>query len=218
MRRLTFVMIGLLTILITNLSAQGKVRIPSSIPVHDFAQNGRALSILQALAEKYHVVVGVHGILLGLDDPIIDIAIKDGTLSDVFDAITKADPRFEWQQNSSGSVYFLTRGTPLPLMDVTVHSFDVENPRDINIDDRLFDVPEIHVWIQEHKCVRGPYVFVIVGIPSPKWREFSVHAKDLPFSSILDEVAAQSRTYFYDASQYMIEPCTVGILWGNPQP
>jgi hypothetical protein len=217
MIRFTLIKNGLLVILVTSLSAQVNAAPPSSIPIHNFAKTDRTLYVLQALAEEYHFVIGVHGVLADEHEPTIEISAKGGVLSDVFDAITKADQRFEWRQNSNGAVHFLTRDVHFSLTDVTVHSFDDDNPGKWEITDRLYDLPEIHDWLQNHKCVM-PIVISIIGQQPPKWRKFSVHAHDISLSALLDEVAAKSRTYFYVAYQYRIEPCQVSIAWGNPQP
>lgn len=217
MKGLTCVMIGLLAIPVTSLSVQINVVKPSSIAVHDVVKNGTARSILQELTEKHHVVIGVYGIIAGVDEPTVDISVKNGTLSDVFDAITKADSRFEWEQTSNGAVHFVTRGAPSTLMDVMVHSFDDKNPRVLDFTGHLLQVPEIRSWLQDHKCSMSHRI-VIAGQPPQEWRKFSVHAADLPLSSMLDQVAAQSRTYYWSAIQDGTKPCELDIGWGNPQP
>lgn len=220
MNKCTTIMFGLFVIMATNVSAQVKAATPLSIPVHNYTlkQKGNTCYVLQALAEKYHVVIGVYGNIPDVDEPTFDISIKDGTLSDVFDAIVKADPQFEWYQGANGAVHFLIQGTPNPLADVTLHSFDDENPQEEEIGDRLFDAPEIQGWLHDHKCVRY-HEIVIMGAGRPKpWDQFSVHARDLPLSSILDEIAAKSHTYYWFAAQFSTKPCKVDIALGNVQP
>jgi hypothetical protein len=221
MNKLSFSTIGLVAILVTNLSAQANVVTASAIPVHNHTQKGKGdtWSVLQALAEKYHVVIGVYGDVTKEreeDTPTFDISIEDGTLGDVFDAITKADPRFEWHQNANGAVHFLTHGTPNPLADVTVHSFDDKNFQEEEIADHLFLLPEIQDWLHDHKCVR--YHEIINGGPPRSWKQFSVHARDLPLSSILEEIAAKSHTYYWFAAQFSTKPCKVDVALGDVQP
>jgi len=210
-------MIGLLAILDTNLNAQVNVVKVSSIPLHDYAKQGDIRYVLRAIAEKFHVVIGVYGNVSTEEDvPIIDISIKGGTLGEVFDDITKADPRFVWYQTANGAVHFQTQGTPNLLADVTVHSFDDKNFQEEDIAGHLFLVPEIQGWLHDHKCVR--YHEIINGGPPRSWQQFSVHTSDLPLSSILDEVAAKSRTYYWEATQFSTKPCRVDIGWGDVQP
>jgi hypothetical protein len=71
------------------LSAQINGAKPSSIPVHDFSVKGGVLGTLNEIAEKFHVVIGVYGDFANHKEPTIDIAIKTGTLKDVFNAVTK---------------------------------------------------------------------------------------------------------------------------------
>lgn len=219
MDKVTFIMVGLLATLVTNLSAQANVVKSSSVPVHNYTQEGKGdmWSVLQALAEKYHVVIGVYGnVSREGDAPTFDISIKDGTLGDVFDAITRADLRFEWYQNANGAVHFVAQGTPNPLADVTVHSFDDKNFQEEEIADHLFSLPEIQDWLHDHKCVR--YHEIINGGPPRSWKQLSVHANDLPLSSILDEIAAKSHTYYWFAAQFSTKPCKVDIEFGDVQP
>jgi hypothetical protein len=142
----------LLAMLVTSLSAQVNVTAPSSIPVHSFVVKGKtAPKILDELAKKYHIIIGIYGSgslsSVGMPAPI-DVKIKDGTLADVFNAIARGNQQFQWQQSSNGAVHFL-QGRAFSLMEVTVHSFDYDNPRWPEITDRLRTIPEIHDWLQD---------------------------------------------------------------------
>src|SRR4030088_2661130 len=75
---------------------------PASIRVDDFTAGSYTLEVVYKLAVKYHVVIGVYGTILDADNRKIDISIKNGMLRDVLDAITKADPRFEWHDSRNG--------------------------------------------------------------------------------------------------------------------
>jgi hypothetical protein len=211
--KLSLIMIFLLALLVTNLNAQASLATPSSIPVHHLAIKAQTpLRILNRLAKKYHLVIGVYGNVAGYQVPI-EVKIRNGTLADVFDAIIRADQRVEWQQGSNGAVHFVVRDAPLPLMDVTVHSFDYENPIWPEITDRLRTIPEINGWLQAHKCSIADDTIFLRGKPPRRWRRFSLHAKDLPVLTILDQIAAESRTYFWHSNQTMSDPCAVTIQW-----
>ena len=62
------------------------------------------------------------------------------------------DQQFKWHQDSNGAVHFVLRGAPLPLMDVTVHLFDYENPQWPEVTVRLRAIPEIGGWLKDHEC------------------------------------------------------------------
>ncbi|HEY3038058.1 MAG TPA: hypothetical protein VGJ66_04935 [Pyrinomonadaceae bacterium] len=76
----------------------------SSIVVDDFTAKSYTLGVVYRLAAKYHVVIGVYGTVSAGDNREIDISIKNGTVGDALNAITKADPRFEWHEGSNGAI------------------------------------------------------------------------------------------------------------------
>jgi hypothetical protein len=221
MNRFGFVGIGLLAILVTKLSAQVNIALPSSIPVHDFSAKSYTLEVVYRLAVQYHVVIGSYGRIQGADHKTdnrkIDISIRNGTFGDALDAIAKADPQFEWHRSRNGAIHFVSRGARLSLMDVMVHSFDVDNPQDTDILGRLQSAPAVQRWFQKRKCPKNYSVMGAGGEPIP-WGNFSVHARDLPVSSILDEIAAKSRSYYWSVIQYGSEPCGIVMEWKDPQP
>jgi hypothetical protein len=157
----------------------------------------------------------------------IDVEIEDGTLADVFDAIADrhgvsthqsigsvTDQQFEWHQDSNGAVHFMQRGAPFSLVDVIVQSFDYDNPQWPEITNRLRNVPEVSGWLQEHKCSMPGEEIYIVGEPPEAWTKFSLHVRNLPLSSILDQVAGESRTFYWRAAQITNpDPCYVNIQW-----
>lgn len=233
MSKFAFTLISILATAVLNLSAQVKPATPSSIRVHHFVAKGKtATKILQDLAEKYRLVIGVYGSgdFRFVEMPIgIDVEIEDGTLADVFDAIADShrhslsthqtigsvtDQQFEWHQDSNGAVHFVLRGAPFSLMDVTVHSFDYENPKWPEITDRLRNIPEVSSWLRDHTCLMGNEDIFIGGEPPKPWTKFSVHARNLPLSSILDQITAESNTYYWRAAQVTgPDRCDVSIQW-----
>jgi len=217
MNELTLSIIGVISIMAASLSAQVNAASPSSIPVNDFAAKSYTLEVVSDLAQKYHVVIGAYGTILHANNRTIEISIKGGTLSDALDAITTADPRFEWHESSNNSVHFVPRGAPLSLMNVMVHSFDIDAPQDTDILARLKSAPAVQKWLQKRKCPKDYAVIGAGGEPTP-WRNFSVHARDLPVYSILDEIAAKSRSYYWSVIQYGPEPCAIVMEWKDPQP
>jgi hypothetical protein len=219
MKRLRPAALGMILVATaTGLNAQIGSKAPSSIRVHDFRIKDRtAPKILSKLAKTYRIVIGVYGsgTFSFVDMPApIDVDIKSGTLADVFDTIAAADQQFSWSQGNNGAVHFMLRASPLSLMDVKVHSFDYENPQWPQITARLRTVPEIYGWLQAHKCSMPDQTVRMLGRAPKAWSRFSVHATDLPVSSILDQVAAKSGTYYWHAIQVTTpEPCVVTIQW-----
>jgi hypothetical protein len=188
---------------------------PSSIAVRDLVVKGRTVDVISQLAMKYHVVTGVYGIPIdGYHEPTIDILIKKGTLGDAFDAITKADPRLEWRQ-SDGAVHFSTRDFPVAVMDVTVHSFGAESDQRNQVLDRLDDAPEVHAWLLDNKCPpKNNHAVASMGGNDDTTRIYiSIRARNLPYSAILDQIAAQSRVYFWSVVRNSDSPCPMYSTW-----
>jgi hypothetical protein len=208
MNRRTLVMLLLLAVLVATPSAQVDIA-PSSIQVRDFFVNSMILDVVHRLAVKCHLVIGVSGTMRDADALPINIEMKNGTLGEALDAVTKADPRFEWRQ-SNGAILLVTRLAPLALIDVTVHSFRTHHPQSWEIPDLLQDVPEIHDWLQDHKCALGNLRNKADHKPKT-WPRFSIHAEGLSLSSILDQIALQSRSSEWDVIQYNAAPCEIGV-------
>jgi hypothetical protein len=219
MKRLIYVAAGML-ILVSEASSQINPLPPASVRVHDMTLNLRTVDALVSLARKYHVVIGMYGTLIGTEDQNIDISVQEGTLADVFDAIVKADSKLEWkqgakgasklewQQASNGAIHFVTPDIPLGLLAVVVHSYDADNPGRLLTPDLLAQIPEVSRWLRSHGCRMGE---LVLGRGPKEWGRFAVHAKDTPFSAVLDEIAAKSGTYFWSVIQHRTEPCLIQI-------
>ena len=113
MKKLAFMAMGLVAVVVTNLSAQVGPAISTSTPVNDFAATSYTMDVVHRLAAEYHIVIGAYGTMLGVENQTIDISIKNGTLGETLDAITKADPRFEWHPSGTSTIHLVTRSSPL---------------------------------------------------------------------------------------------------------
>jgi len=217
MIKLILSMVCVIAIVAANLTGQVSNTSPSSIPVQYFAEKSYTLEVVSRLAADYHVVIGAYGIIPAGDNRTIDISIKNGTLGDVLDAITKADPHFEWHDSRNGAIHFVSRGARFSLVDVIVPSFDVDNPQSEDVLNLLQSIPAVRSWYRKRKC---PIDYSIMGTGGELilWRNFSVHARDVPVSSILDEIAAKSHTYYWSFIQYGPEPCGMVMEWKDPRP
>jgi len=188
-------------------------RTPASIPVRDLVASGRTVEVISRLAMKYHIMAGVYGTSInGYHEPTIDVSIKNGTLGDAFDAIAKADPRLEWRQ-SNGAVHFATHNFPISLMDVTLHSFDSEDDWH-SVLDRLDQTPESQAWLLDNKCPSADrHAAASMGGTGITPTYISVHARDLAFSSVLDQIAAQSGVSYWSVERDSASPCPTRSTW-----
>jgi hypothetical protein len=177
-------------------------------PVTDVDYSDRTTNILKALAQKYHVVIGASGILIGDDNEIVRISIAKGSLKDVFEQVVEKDPRFEWHQTEDGSIDFRLRRKPLPLIDVNISAFDVDNPQRSDFPNFLMQVTEIKAWQSDHHCLVQE---LIIGRPPTNWGQFSLHLRNQPFGSAMNQIASKSGSYFWSAIQYNSDPCSINI-------
>jgi len=217
MKRLKFASISLLMLVATRLEAGTYTPSSSYIQVHDFVITGQAPNVLYETAEKYQVVIGIYGTFVNYQARPVNISIKNGTLKDVFDAVVSADPQLEWHETKKGSVHFINRRAPLPLMDVIVESFDARNPKSGDMYGLVSNIPEIHRWLRIHKCPTEATT-MMAGSGQTQWEDFSVHARNVPLFSIFDEVAAKSHTYFWSVMQIGSHSCAINMQLREPEP
>lgn len=188
--------------------AQSERRV-EAIPVREAHFNDRTMNILVSLAQKYSLVVGISGVMVGGDRTKINVSLPSGTVKDLLDLIVEQDPRFEWREVQNGVIHVSFKGAPLRLMDITVASFTADNPNRANIVSTLADIPEVNRWLRERGCQMDE---IIAGPQPNNWAfPFSVHINDQPFASLLDEIAINSHTYFWSVIQYGNEPCAINV-------
>jgi len=177
-------------------------------PVTDVDYSDRTTNILKALAQKYHVVIGASGILTGADNEIVRISIAKGSLKDVFQQLVEKDPRFEWHQTQDGSIDFRLRGKPLPLVDVNIGVFDIDNPQRSDFPNFLVQATEIKAWQSDHHCLIQE---LIIGRIPANWGHFSLHIRNQPFGTAMNQIASKSGSYFWSAIQYESDPCSINV-------
>jgi hypothetical protein len=194
-------------VLLTSARAQTSPVMPSAIQVHDVTIADRTVDALITLADKYDVVIGIYGKLVGSDFRRLDIFMKDGTLADVFDLIVRTDPRLVWSSTASGAVHFTFRDDPLSLVEVNIHSVEISNPPRMDLPNLLAEIPEVMFWLHNHNCGMGE----LLNSSPNEWGKFVVRASGVPFWAVLDQVAAQSRAYVWYAVQDSATPCRVNL-------
>jgi hypothetical protein len=72
----------------------------------------------------------------------------------------------------------------------------------------LARIPEISAWLEQHGCSMDE---IIAGHPPKDWTQFSVHVEGKRLSSVSDEIAAKSSTYFSSAIQYSRQTCAISV-------
>jgi hypothetical protein len=171
----------------------------------------RAIEIAKALAEKYNVVIGVSGVLIGSDARLVSVSIHGGTMKDVLDAIVKADPRFTWRQEDDGGIALLTRGASLSVLDVMVKAFDAEHPPRFGLSTQIISLPEVTDWLQKNSCQMAEIIRISGGPGRTDVWPVKLHLKDIRLEALLNIIALESKTYFWSALEYNDHPCAINI-------
>lgn len=210
MKKLILVVLFVLTSL-SPLGAEVNIPKSSSFPVRDFSLRGRLFSVLDQIAEKYHIVIGVYGNFAGYSEPAIDISVKAGTLKDVFNAIANTDPQLKWHETNDGAIHFVTWRKPLSLMTVMVTSFDANDQEVADIDTLINHIPAVHSWLLAHKCPTKTSVLNTGASPKESW--ISVHVRKVPLYTVYDEIAAKSHAYSWSVMEMGAQSCAIYTKW-----
>jgi len=183
--------------------AGAKERVVSSIKIKDIDfKDARVLDILQSIARKHKVVIGLSGIATNphVINDTVDISIHQGTLKDVLDALAKARPEYTWEQGEDGVVRVQV-GTALPLAVLPIKAVDIENETRDSVAREIFrNTSEIKSWLQEQNCMLLQNTGSIGGIETryvvdPK--TFTFHFNNERLDSILSTVAREEKTFFW---------------------
>src|SRR5260370_10588905 len=152
----------------------GSTSLSTSVYSVDF-KDTRTMEIFKAIAQKYKVVIGVSGVLVGPDSETPNISVARGTIKDVLDAIQTQDPRFEWHENSEGHVAVRIKGSTPPLVEVMVRTFDLEDPARLEVAALINGIPEVSGWLKDHSCEMAE---LFMGRPPTyKW-QITMHANN----------------------------------------
>ena len=120
----------------------------------------------------------------------------------------RQDPRFEWHENSEGNVAVRIKGSPLPLVEVMVRTFDLEDPARLEVAALINGIPEVNGWLKDHSCEMAE---LFMGRPPTyKW-QITMHANNKPLWAILDGIASKSNTFFWSAVQWSNQPCVINL-------
>lgn len=181
----------------------------SATPIEQFqATDTRALEMFRQLAEKAHVVLGVSGTLVGSDHTLISVNLSHSTVGEVLNAITANDSRYSWRDMPDGTIEVAIEQHPLDLLQIVVHHWSVDHPVRYELTDKLGNLEEIKVWLQEHSCELAEF---FIGAPPAQVLDIKASGKDATLRGILNEIAEQTGTYFWSAIQYSENPCAINL-------
>lgn len=197
-------------------SMQSAVQEPASSAAIQRFEAGSSLAseIFRKLAEQEHIVIGVSGTLVGSDHTLISVNMAHTNVKDVLDRITAKDPRYTWRDLPDRTIEISIGQHPLELLKIPVHNWTLDHPPRYDVTQKIAAIPEIKKWLQQHSCNLGEVIVIIS--PSSNTRglrlDFTLNVSGQPLRSILNQIAARTKTYFWSAIKFSEKPCYINLL------
>jgi hypothetical protein len=181
----------------------------TAIPVENFAvENRRTIEVLEGLASATHVVISVSGDLIGSDNKLISIEANRRPLGQILDSICAQDPRYRWQGSGRGEIAVTVGHQTIGLLNVIIKSLRLNHlnaPEAVILISRL---PEVKAWSEHTGCRVGETI--TMGWRQESW-DLDMEVNNKPLSSILNELSARNKTYFWSAVKISDAPCYIDL-------
>jgi hypothetical protein len=189
-----------------------------SVPtVHDVQiPNLLVIEALQEVAATYQTVIGFQDSEPPPYNKHINITLTHATLAQTMDAIVRADARYAWRQEPSGSVRVFSQNARFTLPGVVVSSLKIEQLGRQQIADVLNSNPDVVRWGHEESCPvdRGMAVSGRVPVDTVKV-SFANDGKTL--SENLDEIVQKLGTYYWVVRQAVEDSgCVARVMLPPP--
>lgn len=191
-------------------SAQSDEGPASALSVESFgAHEELAAAILTRLAQQTHIAIGVSGENVGPDSRLISVTSGRTSLKNLLDEICLQDPRYSWKDTADGSISITIGPRRLDLVDITVERAKLTEIRSTEAISWMLQMPEVQRWEKRNKCsvAQG----VAMGPKVETWN-VNVDLSEEPLWRVLDELAVQSKTYFWSAVKFSNDPCEVNLI------
>ena len=187
----------------------GNLQSATSFTLIDFdLEAHRTLEVFQALAERTHIGIGVSGELIGSGSKLISIVADQLTFTQVLDQICSKDPRYKWHETPDGNVGVTVGKKPLDLIEIVIGHIKVTRIKSTDVVTTISQLPEVKAWTDTSKCNVGQ---VFMGGSFPSLWELNIDLSSETLSKLLNEVAVQSKTYFWSAIKFSEDPCAINL-------
>jgi hypothetical protein len=127
------------------------------------------IETLKEAAVAYGTVIGFQDSEPPPYDKHINIILTHATLAQTMDAIVRADSRYAWRQEPSGSVRVFSQNARFTLPGVVVSSLKIEQLGKQQIADALNSNPDVVRWGHKESALwteEWPYLVVCRSTPS----------------------------------------------------
>jgi hypothetical protein len=158
------------------------------------------IETLKEAAVAYGTVIGFQDSEPPPYDKHINIILTHATLAQTMDAIVRADSRYAWRQEPSGSVRVFSQNARFTLPGVVVSSLKIEQLGKQQIADALNSNPDVVRWGHKESCPvdRGMAVSSRVPVDTVK---VSVANDGKTLSENLDEIVQKLGTDYWVVRQ-----------------
>lgn len=117
---------------------------------------------LQEVSYKYDVPMGIETDAQGQSAKHISVNVSQGTVADIFNALTQQAPDYRWVE-SSGVVNVMPRQNVDSLLDLKIAAFHVTHASPDVLHAEIRSLPEVVAWLNQHHLVEhGPFTSSIL--------------------------------------------------------
>lgn len=160
---------------------------------------------LAAFADEYLIPAGAEYTAGGWEGPRVSVAVREGTVRDVLDALTAQDPRYEWRVYD-GVVNVVPKAGRDELLEAVlsteVSRFTVEPGTSVSdIKANIVALPEVKAKLDRAKVVvrlgelRG-------GEFSPPAPDFALRVSNASVRDILNQIVRTSEVKYWVVNRY----------------
>jgi hypothetical protein len=171
--------------------------------IFDFEENdAEAESILVRLAEEHKVPLGMEHVPLAPDGKRgkhINVKVERGTIRDVLNAITRADPRYEWVE-ADGVINVFPKQQKNSLLETTVDEFQVNQERADFAVDALMKLPEVKAKLEKMGLRFRNVISLPAGVPNSFPHPFSIYKATV--RQVLNRLMKESDSYYWSFGVY----------------
>jgi hypothetical protein len=151
---------------------------------------------LRELAGTYEVVIGFEEIAAPGGPANVKIKLDGAPFQEALAKVLAADPRYASRQGQNGAVHVFRRGVEFNLPDLTLSSVVATSFTRHQVEDLLFDSPEVRGWASTRGCTRIDPVITAGYAPSDV-ANVTLDLRGQSLREALDQAALEAHTYFW---------------------
>lgn len=166
-------------------------------------------SIASTMAAKYHVIIGVSGVLASTADAgnamrQTRIVMPVGTMEEFLDELVASVPGYQWDQDINGNVH-ITFGGESSLLDITVESISLSNATRNSSFQLLQRNQQVQSWLRQNKCTLSE------SATNDDGKTYNIEMTQFSFGSDLDSLVYLQHSYYWSLFEDRSSQCRITI-------